>query len=851
MAIPAGPPRTARNDSWRRTRGILLSLAAVALTAGAALAQAPTAKVEPANNSSAAAVELGRYASKDGLVFYVECDGLKLREGEWKATAAYKMLNTTSLGVMLEEVAAQTLDKFLAPFPGVNLTGQEIVTLIEHAAQEGFVIALNIETKPQIIARSTFVLRGGAAKEFRPISSKWMKGLMGEDKPKMEWKSSRGLVLVAKEGATNAAEQGWVWWAEKNDLVIARPASTADRVIATLDGQAPSVVDHPQCVSLFKREGSFQPVLIAFMDLNSQAPAGSEMAAFLQKAGETGLKAIDYRLGFDGDALQWVARVTASKSALNAGASDATFDKNSLIPTADGVTSFLEFTIKPDDFLKGMIAGDKSGTVKKWMDDLTETIQAGSKIDLERDLLANLGPRMVVYLAPGKSAAASDESSSTSGAQGLDLAGLVAGLQSYFPKVTFVAEMKNPEAVGKAIDSLMIAVNGELKAQAMEKAREEKEASEANKPGGGGGRGAGGGGGGTRKRSASTTSPHFVVAPSTDMKSKKYVLQTPSSSPLKLGPSGFRPTILLEGKYLVVSTASDAVQAASTAILKKDWKPGETIASTLARSPDGLSMLAVDDGRDTLPVYLASFPGNLQSMINTALTIAKTRKEEQLAAAKPDAAGAGGGAARAGGGPAGEGGGRRGRMGPGAGGSQPGGPGFGGSPPGGSRPGGPGFGGPPGGGSRPGGPGFGGPPGANGASSSSGDELLVLKIDAERLPKSEELRALLFPGLLTINTQGEEVRITGRVAFPNPTTPATSAALTYLLPSLAQIYSEIAAAAAAKAAAQEAAQASQQPGQPQQGAPGFGPQGGGSAPGAGAVPAAPPGGGGGRRRGPG
>ena len=39
-------------------------------------------------------------------------------------------------------------------------------------------------------------------------------------------------------------------------------------------------------------------------------------------------------------------------------------------------------------------------------------------------------------------------------------------MQSFFPKLTLVAEVDDPEAFGKGLDTLMIAINNELESQA-------------------------------------------------------------------------------------------------------------------------------------------------------------------------------------------------------------------------------------------------------------------------------------------------------------------------------------------------------------------------------------------------
>ena len=51
-----------------------------------------------------------------------------------------------------------------------------------------------------------------------------------------------------------------------------------------------------------------------------------------------------------------------------------------------------------------------SSAVKDQIDEIAESIRAAGSIDLEKDLLAHLGPRIVAYLAPGRSAATNDNS---------------------------------------------------------------------------------------------------------------------------------------------------------------------------------------------------------------------------------------------------------------------------------------------------------------------------------------------------------------------------------------------------------------------------------------------------------
>ena len=166
----------------------------------------------------------------------------------------------------------------------------------------------------------------------------------------------------------------------------------------------------------------------------------------------------------------------------------------------------------------------------------------------------------------------------------------------------------------------------------------------------------------------------------------------------------------------------------------------------------------------------------------------------------------------------------------------------------------------PGGQGGPGTPGFGPGPGMGGQNSNTGnaltaDEMLTLSVETSKLPKPEELKSMLFPGLVTIGVTDQEIRLTTRSAFPNLGSPILSIASAILIPKLAQARATAATAAAA-AAASAAATAEAQAAQGAPGAPGTPPGGPGrpgGGPGLGAPGGgSPPGGPGGRgRRGPG
>ncbi len=245
--------------------GIATSVCAQTPPAGSA--SETTAAAQPAATS---VTPLPRFVPRDNLIFYLDFDGLDAHAEAWQKTAAYKMLNQTPLGVMLEEVAAQLLDKPLESVPNRKLTGAEIVTLVKLMARKGWVLALNANPSVANPFVGTFVLRGAAAKdkEIKSITSRLIGTLMGpEPKPRIERKAGRVMVVVPRG---SAADAGWVWWPENEDLVIGfMQPSNSDAIIAALDGKAPAAADHAILKELARPEGSFVPLMTAILDLTA------------------------------------------------------------------------------------------------------------------------------------------------------------------------------------------------------------------------------------------------------------------------------------------------------------------------------------------------------------------------------------------------------------------------------------------------------------------------------------------------------------------------------------------------------------------------------------------------------
>ena len=300
------------------------------------------------------------------------------------------------------------------------------------------------------------------------------------------------------------------------------------------------------------------------------------------------------------------------------------------MPMPDSVSSFVELSIHPSKLLDALEEMSPPGAFRAGVDKLSERIKNAGQIDLRKDILAHLGPRMVVYLAPGRSAAANDDSLESALKNGVSGMAAVTAMQSYFPKFTLVAEVNDHVAFGKALDTMIIAINSELEAQAraMEEEEEQKTAETEKAESPDRGRGKRAGGRSERKRDRRVLAPRFTPVLG---ESKSFVLITPSESKLRFGPPRFRPTICLQGKYVAFATSTDAAQAAVVAAARKDWKPSSEIDRVCEHVPSKLVMLSVTDSSEGLSSLLASLPGTLQTTINTTIALSKARANGALA----------------------------------------------------------------------------------------------------------------------------------------------------------------------------------------------------------------------------
>ncbi len=500
---------------------------------------------------------LARYVPSEGLAILLEHNGLDAKPDAWKGTAAYKMLNDTSLGAMIEDIATQLLDRGLQGVPGgAPLSGKDLVGLLEHLAKKGFVVGYCGSLNPPQPKAVVLVIRDANKNEI-------FKRTIGRIPPfnepaaqKVEGQGNR-KVLQAQGPPIR-------WWYEKDDVVFSfAPPGAPDPVVAVLDGKAPSALKNPVRAALAKAEAGEVPVGLLFVDFEALPPLPPKAAelgldtikrlegrwAILDKGLVTslGIQAPRPRRGvlalLDQPALGNVARVITPP-----GVTDFAIMSVDLIKTGD---AFLA-TLKQND-------PDSAARIAKF----TEQFRARTGLSLRDDLLSKVGPRMAV-LSP----------------QGGGI-GNVFGMWFSPPELGLVAEVKDPGNFAKTLDRLIESANRELRAAG---AMVPPQPGQVPRPG--------------------TAFAEFRRLKDPE---QGYVLAVPPS--VLPTPAGLRPTILVnpsKGLVALGTSPASARRALGSLVLESGGpKPIRDPAATI---------FAQSDPSGTLPPLLVNLPSLVQFM---------------------------------------------------------------------------------------------------------------------------------------------------------------------------------------------------------------------------------------------
>ena len=278
---------------------------------------------------------LARYIPANDLLLYVEIDGLDAHAPAWKKSALYRLLNETKLGAMLDDLLAQGVTQFLAADGDKEKpTTAELIGMYKATFRDGaaFGIAGRPSDPNNVVALGVF--RNGVRSGLLDYIKR-----VGTAKSVSERRGARTVFRSTTGGPS--------WWAEGDDLVLVPSDEMTDRAIAAIDGKAPNATTHPLRNELMKAGGGFEPFGVAFVDF-TKVPMPPDAAQY----GLDGLKRLDYRFGFQDEALASVFRVIAPAPRRGALAlfEAPTFDRNSLPPVPAGLASWTAFSFTPAAF---------------------------------------------------------------------------------------------------------------------------------------------------------------------------------------------------------------------------------------------------------------------------------------------------------------------------------------------------------------------------------------------------------------------------------------------------------------------------------------------------------------------
>jgi prepilin-type processing-associated H-X9-DG protein len=538
------------------------------------------ASEQPARRDS-----LARYFPRQDLVVYVEFDGVDAHRESWKKTAAYRLLNETTTGVLLEESLARLVNMTMGRQSGAVIGGREAVALGVSLLRSGFAVGINRAGgagPPQCFG---VVIRGGAKPEIRSVFDRVLRA---GTSPRMQVKAVEkpGGRTIQVLGA--GPQQTVAWWVEGDDLVVslASPAG-ADAIIAALEGREPSAVEHPTRAALVRNDDApgFESVGLGFFDMAALPPLPKEAVAL----GLDRIKRFDYRWGFHGPALQSIvsAIVPAPRRGVPALFDQPVFDARHLPPLPGGLDGFAVFSLEParlfDQVLEEMRSMQPGGAEAARQ--IEQVVQQATGLNVRDNLLAHLGPRFTFYTIPTRVNAATNP-----------ISGLVQGF-IFVPKSALVVEVKDHEAVTRAVETLSKRINSGLRTLADQ---------------------VGGGEVGEFKRLKGEENGRILALPSA---------LVPHSSDL-------RPTLLLGKKRMVLGTNPSTARQArdlDERAERSGLPPGDPLAASLEPLPDHLVYLAVNDPKESLPELLVSLPGLMEFWIARTMQTSRFMREPPMA----------------------------------------------------------------------------------------------------------------------------------------------------------------------------------------------------------------------------
>jgi len=555
-----------RKKVGRRIHVLLLGSVLV-LTASAGWARGQEVRPNAAA-ADARTAPLARCVPRPNLLFYLEFDGLDAHAVAWRGSAACKLLNETRLGALLEDLVGQAIELGQQSVPEEKrVKAAEVLGAVKHVARQGF--AVGVWGKDAGKRGGVIVVRRGDRPEFR----RWLETYAKTAAAEGDDKSRTAPIQKAGRTLHPLDQQGMVFWAEKGDLVLSQ---MPELVLAVIDGKETSAADHPLRVALAKAEGDFQPAAVAFLDMAALGPLSADAV----RLGLDGVKQIELRWGFQGEALMSVLRVLAPapRRGLLSLLDQPTFGIRSLPPLPANVNGFTVISIDLAKSYDQIVALVKQSNPGGDADVVNFETRARQRLglDVRKDLLAHLGPNLAFYAqAPLREEAASPAEM---------LVSQIAGF-------TLSAQVRDEAAMATGIDPLIRAFNTGLRQQVRVAARNRLGQVFAS----------------LNFHKVDGTRPAYAM----DLPS----LPQPYSSMLG-------PTVMLGRDRLVLAGTAGAVERALADGPR--WQPAGAFVPVVRRLPAELVYLSLVDPRVATPILTRALPVLIRQ-INSEIALSERR----------------------------------------------------------------------------------------------------------------------------------------------------------------------------------------------------------------------------------
>jgi hypothetical protein len=541
----------------RRSCGLVLGVSLV-LAASSEPARGQGARA--AAPADAAARPLARCVPRQDLVAYLEFDGLDAHDGAWKQSAAYKFLNSTKLGALLEDLAAQGVELAQQSTPPEQrIKGAEVVELLKRLAREGFVFA--VSGKAPNDSRVIIVARHGD----RPEVTRLLEAMGGAGRPGGGAAEAKTAALTKAGRTFHPLGKDGVWWLENGDLIVTGK-DKSDDILGVIDGRLPSALDHPMRTGLAKAENGIETAAIGFLDVAALPPLLPEAT----QLGLDGLKRIELRWGFQDDALLSVWRVVAPEPRRGALAllEQPSFGIGSLPSLPAGATGFTALSVDLAKTYDQLAALAKAATPAgaDQVAALEQTMRQIFGMGLRDDVLRILGPKLALYAQPSRQGAARE---------------LATAVMEAYAGMTLTVQVRDADAAAKVFDSLMQGINRIIKQQQATAGPDQANANAATLE--------------FRKQPAPRPT---------------YVTDLPHGSLPPQLAAMFRPTVILGTDQLVLAASTAAAEQALAG--GPGWQPAGAFIPLARRLPANLVFLNIHDPRDSLPALIEQLPTLVQ-----------------------------------------------------------------------------------------------------------------------------------------------------------------------------------------------------------------------------------------------